>query len=388
MSRPTVIFQITAIGKNPGALEASARSVLYWVQRTPKLAFRFALWIIVEPEGYLGAPGVFDDLVRDGARLVVVPTGYETPLGTHGKARALQFACDERRRLGWSSANVWVYHQDEETCVGEDTLRGISEFVRDGRALVGTGVILYPIDWTGAPSHIQELTRSFDDFRVVDSLTQPGNPLTGFHGSHFLARADAEDAVGWDASGYSPAEDLQFEIRFRARFGASFALLRGFAYEKGAFSMIDQIKQRRRWMHGILGALQGTPELPRTRRAVLLYSALSWYSALPSVAILAASAVFRYGPVLLVTGLFTGFIWTSMLLGYVGGYRLHRAYLRQRPSWGSLLLNGVLGAAADIVAPWYALVTRPSRGDFISKDRPSAARPPRAIAATARPRDP
>jgi len=46
---PTVLFQITAIGKNVRALEASARSVLYWVRHTPALAFRHRLWLVVEP---------------------------------------------------------------------------------------------------------------------------------------------------------------------------------------------------------------------------------------------------------------------------------------------------------------------------------------------------
>lgn len=371
MRTPTVIFQVTAIGKNPRAIEESLRSVLYWVRNTPGVGFRYLVWAVVEPEGYRQAPAVYDRLARDGVRLFIVPHAYETPLGTTGKARALEYACERRAELGLSNEGVWIYHQDEETCVGQDTLQGISRFVRQHRFQIGTGVILYPLDWNGTPSHVQELTRSYDDFRVLDSMTMPGNPTTGFHGSHFIARADVEDAVGWDSIGYSPAEDLLFELRVRNRFGAIFGVLSGFAYEKGAFSMRDQIQQRRRWVHGVLHTLRHSRELPWSRRLTVAYSSLSWFAALPSVAILVASAFLRYGPLLIVTGVFTGFIWVSMVLAYVEGYRLHARYLDRRLSWPRLAIHGIVGALVDVVAPWYALVTQPSMGDFIPKDRPA-----------------
>lgn len=383
MKFPTVIFQITAIGRNLRALEASARSVLYWMRHTPGLRFRYRLWLVVEPEGYAAGPSVYDALVRDGAELRVVPRSYATALGTRGKARALEFASEERVREGLSHAGVWIYHQDEETCVGQDTLEGISAFVDDGSALVGAGLILYPLDWAGSSSHVQELSRSYDDFRVLDSMVRPGNPTAGFHGSHFLARADVEDSIGWDSAGYAPAEDLLFEIRVRARYGAVFGVLKGFAYEKGAFSLRDQLRQRRRWVHGVLHALIRSPELPAGRRATVAYSALSWYSALPSVLVLVASVIFRYGPLLLFTGIFTGFIWVSMILAYVEGYRLHREYIDRSRSILQLFAAGLVGALVDVLAPWSALLARPSSGDFIPKDRPE----PSAVPPGPRPAD-
>jgi hypothetical protein len=371
VKQPTVLFQVTAIGKNARAIDATTRSVLYWLRHTPKVGFRFLLWLVVEPEGYWLAPTVYEALERAGARIMVVPADYRTPLGTKGKARALEYASEQRRRLGLSVPRVWVYHQDEETCVGQDTLTGISEFVRDGRAAVGAGIILYPIDWMGTPSHVQELTRSYDDLRVLDSMTKPGNPTAGFHGSHFLVRADVEDSVGWDAKGYQPSEDLSFEIRVRTRYGAVVGVLKGFAYEKGAFSLRDQLRQRRRWMHGVIHAVLHSPELPKRRRLTVVYSALSWFSALPSVLVLIASVELRYGPLLVVTSVFTGFIWVSMVLAYFEGYRLHSSYVRRSLSIPRFIANGLVGALIDVLAPWYALVTRPALGDFIPKDRPT-----------------
>ena len=371
MRSTTVLFQITAIGKNVGALEESARSVLYWARHTARLPYRVEVWLVVEPDGYATAPAVYEALRRDGARILVVPRSYSTPLGTSGKARALQFAVERRQALGLSGASTWVYHQDEETCVGQDTMLGIADFVRQDRLQVGVGVILYPIDWAGTPSHIQELTRTYDDFRVLDSMTLPANPTAGFHGSHILIRSDVEDAVGWDSVGYAPAEDLTFEIRARTRFGPIFGVLKGFAYEKGAFSLGDQLRQRRRWVHGILFALHRSRELPAGRRLTLLYSALTWFCALPSTIVLALSIEYHYGPLLIAPGIFTGFIWVSMATGYIEGYRLHREYLPRRISRPRFFVHALIGACVDILAPWYALATRPSLGDFVTKDRPA-----------------
>lgn len=368
MKQPTVVFQVTAIGKNVRALETSVRSVLYWARHTPFLAYRLLVWVVVEPEGYATDPALYDSLTAMGVGVWIVPRDYRTPLGTRGKARALQFASDLRGRSGLSTSDVWVYHQDEETCVGQDTMLGISHFIAQGEKLVGAGVILYPVDWSPIPTHVQEFTRSYDDLRVLDSLTMPGNPTAGFHGSHFVVRADVEDCVGWDVSGYSPAEDLTFEIRVRARYGGVFGVLKGFAYEKGAFTMLEQLRQRRRWVRGILYAIRRSPVLSRRRRLTIAYSAASWFSALPSVAVLLLSLVLHYGPLLYFTSFFTGFIWISMVTGYVEGARLNSAYIGVSPGYLPLFCLGLAGAVVDVVAPWYALFTRTTARDFVRKD--------------------
>jgi egghead protein (zeste-white 4 protein) len=372
---PTVIFQITAIGKNVRALDATVESVRYWVRRTPYLRFRYLIWVVAEPEGYATDPALYAKWRSEGVGVYIVPKEYETPQRTRGKGRALEYACDLRRANGLSTKDVWVYHQDEETCVGQDTLLGVSEFVQDGSKLLGTGIILYPIHWAPIPTHVQEFTRSYDDLRVLDSLTLPGNPTVGFHGSHFVVRADAEDEVGWDLPGYAPAEDLTFEIRLRSRFGSVFGILRGFAYEKGAFSLGDQLRQRRRWVRGILYAIGSVPSLSRRRRMTLLYSAAAWFSALPSVLVLIASFALHYGSMLYLTSFFTGFVWVSMITGYVEGARIHSAYLESSPGIVRLSVLGLVGALVDVVAPWFALVTRTTSKDFVLKDPVARPRP-------------
>ncbi|MCI4370821.1 MAG: hypothetical protein L3J81_05790, partial [Thermoplasmata archaeon] len=85
---------------------------------------------------------------------------------------------------------------------------------------------------------------------------------------------------------------------------------------------------------------------------------------------------------LIVTGVFTGFIWTSMVFAYVEGYRLHRRYLYHPAPWPRLALHGVRGARVDVLAPGYARGTRPAKGGVIPKDRPTGIPHPRPVGPT------
>ena len=61
-----------------------------------------------------------------------------------------------------------------------------------------------------------------------------------------------------------------------------------------------------------------------------------------------------------------------MITAYLEGLRLHAEYVRRSRTIPRLVVHGIVGALVDIAAPWYALATRPTRNDFIPKDRPAA----------------
>ena len=262
LSSPSVIFQVTAIGKNTRALQETVGSVQHWVRNTPRLGFRFLLWVVVEPDGYRTDPAVYERMRRDGVEVFVVPEKYETPLGTRGKARALEFACERRRERGLSTSSVWVLPPGRGDVRRPGHPPGISEFVRDGQKLVGAGLIVYPIDWTGSPSHVQELTRTYDDFRVLDSLTMPGQSHSGVPRLPYPGPGGRGGRRGLGRARLRPGRGPDVRDRVRAKFGSVFGVLKGYAYEKGAFSLKDQLKQRRRWMHGVLFALSPRSQLP------------------------------------------------------------------------------------------------------------------------------
>jgi egghead protein (zeste-white 4 protein) len=369
---PTVFFQVTSTGTNVDTVLNTVRSTLYWTRRCPDLPYKTVVWATIEEWGYQPNRAQFDALGRDGVVVSVVPSSYQTPKGTTRKGRALQFTVSERRRRGYDLARSWVYHQDDETAVGEDTVRGIGEFVQryGHQKALGLGIILYPQDGDYRPSQIQEFGRSKDDIRTIYTITSPKNKMSGFHGSHFLVRADVEDETGWDAGPNMLSEDLIFENAVRRDHGPIFHILKGFAYEKAAFSLRDQLKQRRRWVQGFARAIRRQP-FSAGRRAVMAYSMAVWLAAVFSLAAIVTSWVFDFTTLVPYAGGVAGFVWVTMITGYHKGFVLHREYMPRRTiSRTRVVLNGLVGGLADGLAPWYGLFTKRKRTfEVIQKDR-------------------
>jgi len=84
-------------------------------------------------------------------REVVVPPSYTTKSGALFKARALQYCLEEDVNI-LSDAD-WIVHLDEETILTENAVRGILNFVLDGKHQFGQGLITYAND------HVRTLIR-------------------------------------------------------------------------------------------------------------------------------------------------------------------------------------------------------------------------------------
>jgi len=74
-------------------------------------------------------------------REVVVPPSYTTKSGALFKARALQYCLEEDVNI--LSDTDWIVHLDEETLLTENSIRGVLNFVLDGKHQFGQGVITY-----------------------------------------------------------------------------------------------------------------------------------------------------------------------------------------------------------------------------------------------------
>lgn len=386
---PLVIFQVTSTGVNVDTVLHTVRSVLHWTRLHPELGYRTEAWAVIEEWGYAPNARRFDALKDEGVRVLVTPVKYRTPRGTTRKGRALQFAVEARRALGVPRDRVWVYHQDDETAVGEDTVLGIDEFVRDHahEKALGCGIILYPQHGGDLrPQQVQEFNRTKDDFRTIFTIASRHNVFSGFHGSHYIVRADVEEETGWDVGPDMTSEDLIFENSVRRQHGPICHLLKGFAYEQAALNWRDQLLQRRRWFQGWWRAVLHLPFSPQ-RRAAMSYSMIVWMAAVFSVAAMLSSWVAGFSSLLPWTGALAGFVWGSMVIGYHQGYVLHRAYLPPRTvSMPRIWANGVVGALLDAIAPWYGTFTRRPRSfEVISKDQRAV---PRAAPPSARPRAP
>jgi len=370
---PTVHFQITTTGVNAATVDHTARSVLYWTRRHPEVCFQSVVWIFAEEWGYGPNRDVFDRLERDGVQVVVVPAAYRPPGGSLRKSRALQYSVEYRRSLGHDPKDTWVYHHDDETAIGEDTVLGIDEFLRahQHEPALGMGIILYPqaVGEYRAP-FVADLIRAKDDFRNMLTITGKRNIFGGFHGSHYIVRQDVEERVGYDVGrDLIVSEDFYFEVRVREEYGGIFYPIKGFAYEQSPLTVGDQIRQRRRWVWNLRSGWLHL-DLPLSRRFMLAYSIATWMCALLSTVLIVGSVLLGFGPIAPVGGLLAGLVWSMMVLNYYVGYSLHREYVPRYRSLARFIGNGIVGVFADGIAVWAGMLTRQRRRfEVIRKDR-------------------
>lgn len=107
-------------------------------------------------------------------REVVVPSEYRTSSGALFKARALQYCLEND--VNELVDHDWIVHLDEETLLTENSIRGILNFVLDGKHQFGQGLITYAnedvVNW---------ITTLADSFRVADDMGKLRLQFTMFH---------------------------------------------------------------------------------------------------------------------------------------------------------------------------------------------------------------
>lgn len=107
-------------------------------------------------------------------REIVVPASYRTSSGALFKARALQYCLESN--VNELMDHDWIVHLDEETLLTENSVRGILNFVLDGKHQFGQGLITYAnedvVNW---------ITTLADSFRVADDMGKLRLQFTMFH---------------------------------------------------------------------------------------------------------------------------------------------------------------------------------------------------------------
>jgi beta-1,4-mannosyltransferase len=111
-------------------------------------------------------------------REIVVPKNYKTKTGALFKSRALQYCLED-------SVNVlnntdWIVHLDEETLLTENSVRGVINFVLDGKHPFGQGLITYANE-----NVVNWLTTLADSFRVSDDMGKLRLQFKFFHKPFF-----------------------------------------------------------------------------------------------------------------------------------------------------------------------------------------------------------
>ena len=204
----------------------------------------FSIEVVTDVEIYLNNS---DQRIKQ----LVVPSTYRSSTGAMFKARALQYALEP----GISSVNDedYIVHLDEETIITKNVINGIVNFALEGKHSFGQGLITYM-----NLEVVNLLTTLADSFRVADDmgkvrfqLSALHRPIFGWKGSFVVTRCGAERDVSFDhGPDGSIAEDCYFSMVAYNK-GYTFDFIQGEMFEKSPFTVLDLIRQRKRWIQGI-----------------------------------------------------------------------------------------------------------------------------------------
>jgi len=205
----------------------------------------------------------------------VVPNSYKTQSGALFKARALQYCLEDG--INTLSDSDWIVHLDEETLLTENAIKGILNFIIDGKHHFGQGLITYAneevVNW---------ITTLADSFRVADDMGKLRcqffmfhKPLLSWKGSYVVTQMKAERSVGFDNGlDGSVAEDCFFAMKAYKE-GFTFNFIEGEMWEKSPFTLWDFVQQRKRWLQGILLVVH-SKQIPLKNKFLLGAVCYSW----------------------------------------------------------------------------------------------------------------
>jgi beta-1,4-mannosyltransferase len=248
---PIINFQIMT--RSAGATDVVPRGIQSVVESCKQIGFSdYSISVVTEDPG---------DVERvKGAKVIVVPKNYQARNGAIRKARALQYAVEERKLTsgGRDLTRNWIFHMDEESVATPQTLLSILAFIREKKGLISEGPIIYPYKVWDA-NRLTLLAESVRPFQCYDCVSQMSHPpAIHMHGSNMLVRQDVEDTVGWD-HGKTLAEDQLFGFKVFEKYGKVFGWHGGLLLEQPPLTLRDHFRQRKRWIKGTLSNLKYLP---------------------------------------------------------------------------------------------------------------------------------
>ena len=177
---------------------------------------------------------------------ITVPRSFATKSAKY-KARALEYF----RVLMRFTQEDWILHLDEESTIDQGSLEACINFIERTKFDFGQGIILYNQYeyWSRPLITVADAIRVGDDIgRFHFQYKVIHQPVFGAHGSFLLTNGQLENEIGWEISGMT--EDFEFALRSWLR-GYSCGEILGIVREQSPESIVDFLKQRRRWFVGI-----------------------------------------------------------------------------------------------------------------------------------------
>ena len=255
-----MIFQITTIG-NMKIVQETVRNINRTCKEVGYSNYRICVVSEVEE-------------TFDGAATITVPKDYSTTNNAKYKARALHYAVEQREKNGENTADIWVYHLDDESMITKQGLLSVLDHIDNNREPIAEGLITYPnkIDVGSKIVKYLDAVRPTFCYTCCAMLKSKGKP-DWLHGSNLLLRADIEKDIGWDFPNTS-AEDSLFGYVAYKKYGGIFGWHGGVLEEQSPFTYSDFIKQRQRW---IKGNIENLSRLGIWDKAKATYRMISWF---------------------------------------------------------------------------------------------------------------
>lgn len=208
-------------------------------------------------------------------RQVVVPSDYKTSTGALFKARALQFAIEPD--INNLKPEDYIVHLDEETILTPSAVKGIQNFVNEGQHHFGQGVITYTnLGIVNPLTTIADCIRVFEDYgKLRFQYKMFHRSIFTWKGSYCVNKAYAEFDVSWDHGiDGSIAEDAYFAL-IAVKKGYTFDFIEGEMWEKSTYTVSDFIRQRKRWLQGLLLVVHSS-EIPFRCKYITICSVYVW----------------------------------------------------------------------------------------------------------------
>lgn len=240
-----VSWRIVSRGTNVEALFETIRRCQTEMTKTP--LFPYIIEVVIDNPLNTNLPPPNNDL-----RYIVVPHEYHTLNEALYKARALHYAVEHSPLPD----NAWIVHLDEETQPTSSGIKGICAMIKEeeasGTLRIGQGAILYHRQWKKYPFlTLADNVRTGDDFARFHFQHKLGVTVFGLHGSYIVVRSDIEKSIGFDfGPNGSMTEDAFWALVAMER-GYRCRWIDGYLEEQSTQSIMDFLRQRRRWFQGL-----------------------------------------------------------------------------------------------------------------------------------------
>ncbi|KAL3889654.1 hypothetical protein ACJMK2_001988 [Sinanodonta woodiana] len=301
-------------------------------------------------------------------RELVVPETYATRNKSMFKARALQYCLQSEINI--LSDDDWLVHLDEETILTEGSVIGLANFAGQELDSIGQGVITYAneeiVNWW---TTLLDSVRVSVDFGMMRFCFKRLNcPAFGFKGSYIIVKVSVEKKIGFDFGPRgSIAEDVVFALT-AWKLGYKFNFFEGEMWEKSPFSLVDYVKQRKRWFIGHMYTLLST-EIPLKCKIWLIPTDLGWLLLFGNILNIPASFVFPI-PMPLALDVISASMGGLMIFLFVFG-SIKSISIRKYGIFRKVLfilwtmLSIPLAACLDASASLYGVITHDSGGFHI-----------------------